>query len=121
MPKKTYRAVLVGTGSIGDAHVRAVEAMHGRVKLVAAADIDAKRVKDFAARCHIPEAFTDYAAMLRATKPDLVLIATPPAQHAPMSIAAMEAGAWALCEKPFCGSLAELDEIEAAERRTGRY
>src|SRR4051812_46125300 len=31
---KTYRAVLVGTGSIGDAHVRAVEATQGRVKLV---------------------------------------------------------------------------------------
>jgi predicted dehydrogenase len=38
-----------------------------------------------------------------------------------MSIAAMEAGAWVLCEKPFCGSLAELDSIEAAEQRTGRF
>mgnify|MGYP003898246441 CR=1 FL=1 len=36
-------------------------------------------------------------------------------------IAAMEAGAWVLCEKPFCGSLAELDDIEAAEKRTGRH
>jgi len=41
---KTYRAALVGTGSIGDAHVRAVEATSGRVALVAAVDIDAQRV-----------------------------------------------------------------------------
>ena len=66
-PLKTYRAVLAGTGSIGDAHVRAIESMHGRVKLVAAADLDAKRVADFAARVHIPETFTDFATMLRAT------------------------------------------------------
>ncbi len=61
---KTYRAVLAGTGSIGDAHVRAVEATRGRVKLVAAMDIDAPRVADFVARSKIPEAFTDYAEML---------------------------------------------------------
>lgn len=118
---KTYRAVLAGTGGIGDAHVRAVEATHGRVKLVGAMDIDAHRVAEFANRNRIPATFPDYAAMLRGTKPDIVLIATPPDLHTPMSIAAMEAGAWVLCEKPFCGSLAELDTIEAAERRTGNY
>jgi len=116
---KTYRAVLAGTGSIGDAHVRAVELLRGRVNLVAAADIDGPRVRDFAKRFHLPETFTDYDTMLRATKPDIVLIATPPAQHAAMSIAAMETGAWVLCEKPLCGSLAEFDTIAAAEARTG--
>ena len=118
---KTYRAVLVGTGSIGEAHVRAVEATQGRVVLDAAVDIDAARVGEFTRRHGIPHAFTDYATMLAERRPDLVLVATPPAQHAPMSIAAMEAGACVLCEKPLCGSLAELDQILAAEQRTGCY
>lgn len=118
---KTYRAALVGTGSIGDAHVRAVEATFGRVTLDAAVDIDAGRVEAFAKRHAIPHHFTDYATMLREVKPDFVLVATPPAQHTPMSIAAMEAGAWVLCEKPLCGSLAELAQIQAAEDRTGNY
>lgn len=118
---KTYRAALVGTGSIGDAHVRAVETTNGRVVLEAAVDIDATRVEDFARRHSIPRSFTDYATMLEAVRPDIVLVATPPAQHLPMSIAAMEAGAWVLCEKPLCGSLAELDLIDAAELRTGCY
>ncbi len=120
-PPKTYRAVLAGTGSIGDAHVRAVEATRGRIKLVAAADLDAKRVAEFGTRYHIPETFTDYAEMLRVTRPDLVIVATPPGQHAAMSIAAMEAGAWVWCEKPLCGSLAEVDAIQVAEQRTGRF
>ncbi|MBI5770047.1 MAG: Gfo/Idh/MocA family oxidoreductase [Verrucomicrobia bacterium] len=118
---KTYRALLVGTGGIGDAHVRAVEATRGRVELVGAVDIDAKRVADFCKRHRLAVARTDYAAALAEVKPDLVLIAAPPSLHRPMTIAALEAGAWVLCEKPFCGSLAELDDIAAAEQRTGRY
>jgi predicted dehydrogenase len=59
--------------------------------------------------------------MLKATKPDLVIVATPPGQHAAMSIAAMNQGAWVWCEKPLCGSLAEADAIAAAEARSGRY
>jgi predicted dehydrogenase len=119
--KKTYRAVLVGTGAISDAHVRAVEATQGRVSLVAAVDIDAQRVGDFARKHGIPGHYTDFTTMLAKEKPDIVLIATPPAQHMSMSVAAMEAGAWVLCEKPLCGSLAEFDLISAAEQRTGRY
>jgi predicted dehydrogenase len=115
-----YRAVLVGTGGIGDAHVRAVADTLGRVTLVAACDIDAARARAFCDRHHIPRAHTDYAAMLAAERPDLVLIAAPPGLHAGMSIAAMEAGAWVLCEKPLCASLAEFDRIAAAEQRTGR-
>jgi predicted dehydrogenase len=48
-------------------------------------------------------------------------VAAPPSLHADMSITAMEAGAWALCEKPLCASLAEFDRIAAAEQRTGRH
>jgi len=119
--QKTYRAVLAGTGSIADAHVRAVEATQGRVRLVAAMDVDAGRVRDFGTRHHVADTFTDYAAMLRTVRPDVVIVATPPGQHTAMCIAAMEAGAWVWCEKPLCGSLAEADAIAAAEDRTGRY
>lgn len=119
--KKTYRTVLAGTGSIGEAHTRAVEATGGRVELVAAVDLDAERVKAFCARWNIPAAFTDFQTMLDEVRPDLVLVATPPALHAGMSIAAMEAGAWVLCEKPLCGSLQEADQIAEAEQRTGRF
>jgi predicted dehydrogenase len=117
---KTYRAILVGTGGIGDAHVLAVQSTAGRVQLVAACDIDATRARTFCDRHKIPAAHTDYAALLQAEKPDLVLIAAPPGLHTAMSIAAMEAGAWVLCEKPLCASLAEFDRIAAAESRTGR-
>jgi predicted dehydrogenase len=118
---KTYRALLVGTGSVAEVHAQAIAESQGRVKLVAAVDIDAERVRSFCARHQIAEARTDYAATLHAHRPDIVLVAAPPALHAAMSIAAMEAGAWVLCEKPLCGSLAEFERIAEAERRTGRF
>jgi predicted dehydrogenase len=117
----TYRALLVGTGSVADSHARAIEETRGRVKLVSAVDVDTARVSAFCARHKISKTYTDYQIALREDRPDIVLVAAPPAVHAPMSIAAMEAGAWVLCEKPLCASLAEFDQIAAAENRTGHF
>lgn len=118
---QTYRALLVGTGSVAESHVRAVEGSLGRVRIVGAVEVDAEKLRAFGERHKLTGLYSDYAEALRAVRPDLVLIAAPPSLHADMTIAALEAGAWVLCEKPFCASLAELDRIEAAERRTGRF
>lgn len=118
---QTYRAVLVGTGSVADSHARAIEEARGRLRLVAAVDLDLPRVQAFCARHKVPAAHTDYQVALRECRPHLVLVAVPPALHAAVSISAMRAGAWVLCEKPLCASLAELDQIAEAERATGRY
>ena len=115
------RAVLVGTGSIARAHVEAVRANAGRVDLVAAADLDLARCQAFCAQHGIPRSYADLDAMLAAEHPNLVHICTPPASHVPLVLRSLESGAWVLCEKPLCGSLADLDTIEAAERRSGAY
>lgn len=91
------------------------------MELVSAVDLDANRLNAFCARHQVPIVRREYEVTLREDRPDLVLIATPPAVHAVMSIAAMHAGAWVLCEKPLCASLAEFDRIAAAEQSTGRY
>ena len=118
---QNYRALLVGTGSVAESHVRAIESTRGRVTLSGAVEIDAERLQAFGARHKLSATCTDYATALRELRPDLVLIAAPPALHASMTIAALESGAWVLCEKPYCASLAELDRIDDAERRTGRF
>src|SRR5205823_3514473 len=53
--------------------------------------------------------------------PEIVHICTPPGTHTPLVLQCLNAGAWVFCEKPLCASLAELDRIEQAEQRTGRY
>jgi predicted dehydrogenase len=121
MEQSPRKVALIGTGGIAKSHVAAVRAQGEAATLVAALDIDAARVADFAAVHGIPESYTDLDRLLTTVRPDLVLIATPPSVHADLCVAAMEAGAWVLCEKPLCASLAEMDKIEAAEARTGNF
>ena len=89
--------------------------------LAGAVEVDDERLRAFGIRHKLFALFNDCASALRDIHPDVVLIAAPQSFHAAMTIAALEAGAWVLCEKPFCASLAELDQIEAAERRTGKF
>jgi predicted dehydrogenase len=118
---KTFRTAIIGAGSIAGNHLEAMRQAGARVEAAAAVDVEAARVQDFAARYSIPAWYTDAAQMLAATQPDLVHICTPPRTHLGLVVDCLEAGAWVLCEKPLCASLAEFDRIQEAEQRTGRY
>lgn len=115
------RTAIIGTGGIAQAHAAAATALAERIELVAAVDVDAVRLEAFREKYGVGAGYRDVAEMLAREKPDVVQICTPPGSHVELSIACLEAGAWVLCEKPLAGSLAELDRIEAAEQRTGRY
>ena len=123
----SLKIALVGTGNIAAHHVRweadpaAVVFPLGEAEFVAVMDQDGERARSFAQRFDIPRAYTDVDLLLAKEAPHIVIIATPPQTHAALAIKAMEAGAWVLCEKPLCGSLRELDAIQAAEKRTGQY
>jgi predicted dehydrogenase len=115
------RLAIIGTGQSVGNHLTAVKALGDRVELVAAVDTDEDRVKAICAENNIPRWYTSTEAMLEAEQPDLVNIVTPSATHKDLIIPCLEAGAWVYCEKPLCASLAEFDEISAAEQRTGNY
>ncbi|MFI1094218.1 Gfo/Idh/MocA family protein [Streptomyces sp. NPDC020917] len=119
---RPYRTAIIGAGSIAeDAHIPAVRAASKDLELVAVADADSARAAEFAARHAVAADYDDPLAMLAAELPDLVLICTPSATHAELTVAALRAGAWVYCEKPLCGSLADHDRILAAEQATGRF
>ena len=121
MPIEPIRTVLIGTGSVARSHVQALRSAGDRVEFTAAMDIDADRVQAFCAEHNVPSWYADAGELLHRESPQLVLIASPSATHCDLSVRCLEAGAWVLCEKPLCGSLAEMDRIEDAERRTGNY
>jgi predicted dehydrogenase len=118
---KPYRVAIMGTGNTANGHINDLSQSKDRVEIVAAMDIDESRVKAFCQQHNIPRWFTIAEELLSVTQPDLVHIVTPPGEHARLSIASLEAGAWVFCEKPLCISLAEFDRITEAEQRTGRY
>ena len=59
--------------------------------------------------------------MLGETRPDLLVVATPPASHHALTRLGLLAGAHVLCEKPFMPTLAEADDVCALSRQAGRW
>src|SRR5690348_6078103 len=116
-----YRVAIVGTGSIANYHIQALNEMQERAEVVAAVDVVRERVEAYSAKNAIPRFYTDVAEMLEREQPDLVDIATPPNTHYELIIRALESGASVLCEKPLCTSLSELDHILRVEQKTGKY
>lgn len=72
--------------------------------------------KDFG----IPDHFADLRSMLSQAHPDAVHVLTPPATHADVAIAALEAGAHVLVEKPMAIRPREAEAMVAAAERAGR-
>jgi predicted dehydrogenase len=68
--------------------------------------------------CGFPS-FATFDQLLK-TKPDVVVIATPPDSHLPIAVAALQAGAHVFCEKPLANSVEQADAIAAAARAAGR-
>lgn len=119
---RRFRVAVLGTGGIAEAaHLPALRAQAHRVDVVAAVDVDPDRLETFLRKHRIPAGYSSLDAMLAAQRPDLVHVCTPPSAHADAVVCILNAGAWALVEKPPALSLAEYDLIERAERDGGPY
>jgi predicted dehydrogenase len=116
------RVAVVGAGGIGAAaHLPAVASLPDEAELVAIVDLDEGRRTEAGERFGCRNLYADMAVMQAEQQPDIVVVATPPHLHEPLSIQAMRAGAWVYCEKPLTGSLASADRIVDAERETGQW
>lgn len=119
MPAKTFRIAIVGTGGIAAVHADNLAGLAGRAELVAAADIDSTRLDAFCDRHAIPGRYADIDTLLAESRPDLVHLCTPPGLHKEQAVSCLRAGVNVLCEKPPTLSLADMDEIAAAEAEGG--
>src|SRR5262245_50782454 len=111
------RTALVGCGKVGHIHAAALAGL-AEAEFVAACDTSRDRAEAFAAK-YGARPFTDVAEMLRAARPEAVVIGTPHPLHAGPAVLAAEAGAHVLVEKPLAASLADCDAMLAAARQSG--
>jgi predicted dehydrogenase len=121
------RMALIGISGYGRVHLQLARECRdrGEATIVAATVInqaeEAENVAELSrAGCRI---FSGYEEMLREMRGqiDLCLIPTGIHWHTRMTMAALEAGANVLVEKPLAGSVAEVEAIRAAERKSGRF
>jgi predicted dehydrogenase len=108
---------VVGTGFGCITHVRALRAAGIDVRAVVGRDPikTAHRAEEFG----VPVGLTSLEEALQLPDVTAVTIATPPHTHAPLALAAIEAGKHVLCEKPFAGDAAEARRVLAAAEAAG--
>ncbi|HEU4699648.1 MAG TPA: NAD-dependent epimerase/dehydratase family protein [Gemmatimonadales bacterium] len=116
---RPLRVAVVGAGLISDLHIQGVRQLDV-ARLVAVVDADRERAAAKAAQYGIPGVYTALDAMLAAERPDVVHVLTPPATHADLCVAALEAGADVYVEKPMALTVADCDRMVEAAARTGR-
>ena len=113
------RVAVIGAGGVAGPHMQSLCDM-ADVDLVAVADVVEESARRRGEEFGIPEAFTDYKKMLRSVEADAVSVCTPNGQHAPCSIAALNAGAHVMVEKPLAMNAREGQRMLDAARRNDR-
>jgi predicted dehydrogenase len=105
---------IVGLG-FGRAHIPAFQS-HG-CEVVAVCQRDQAAARKVAERYGVPRVFERWEQMLEQARPDIVVIAAPPALHRLIAVEALAAGAHVLCEKPLAMDAADARAmVEAAQR-----
>jgi predicted dehydrogenase len=117
--QRKMRVGLVGCGAISGAHLDAYRQLGERFEVAAVCDIVEEKARRRAAEFGVERALRDVEDLYRLDV-DVIDVCTPPYLHAPISLAAMQAGKHVFCEKPLAGALAEVDALAAAEQRAGR-
>jgi predicted dehydrogenase len=110
-------AAVIGTGFGARVHVPALRA--AGFEVVALVGQDRDRTARRAARVGVEHAVTSLADALALPGVEAVSIATPPDTHAPLTIAAAEAGRHVICEKPLALDAPEAEAMRAAAERAG--
>ena len=108
---------VIGLG-LGRAHIPAFQSQGCQV--VAVCQRDQKVAREIAARYGVAGVFERWQDMLEQARPDIVVIASPPALHRDIAVAALEGGAHVLCEKPLAMTAEEGREMIAAAERAKR-
>jgi predicted dehydrogenase len=114
----TWRGALIGCGFFARNHMHGWADADG-TRIVAVCDVDAAKAEAFS-RAFGAEPFVDAAAMLAATSPDFVDVATTVATHRPLVELALGHGALAICQKPFAETWADGAAMVDAADRAGR-
>lgn len=123
MPAPTIRIGIIGVGQIGKHHLETYTALAAagvNVQLVAAADVNATELANVAAKYKIGATHANFRDLLKRDDIDAVDVCLHNNFHAPMTIAALEAGKHVYCEKPMAGTYIDAKAMYDTARRVGK-
>ena len=110
---------VIGVGMIGKGHIATYAKVPG-ANVVAVADVHEAEAQKVAQANGIPQVFKDFRDLLACGEIDAVDVALHNNLHAPVTIAALEAGKHVYCEKPMAGGYYDARAMLEAAGRTGK-
>jgi len=111
------RVGVVGTGAMGQNHVRIYSEMEG-VELAGISDVDRERVESLASQFST-KPFTDYKEMFGEGL-DAVSVVVPTKLHKQVVLDALEAGLNVLVEKPIADTIENAELMIEASKKAGK-
>src|SRR5258706_5906758 len=118
----TIGIALIGSGGIALANHVPGLALRPEAKLVALCDTNPATLEKASRATGVTVTSTDYHEIIKRDDVHAVVIATPNYVHAPIALAAIEAGKHVLCEKPLAMNLDEAMRMyRAAEAAKVRH
>ena len=115
---KELRIGIIGTGVISNRHMNVWTKLPS-VKVVAASDVDEKKLEAWGARHGITDLYRDYRDLLARDDIDAVDVCVHNNLHTPLAIQVMKAGKHCYCEKPMAGSYADAKLMYDAQKAYG--
>lgn len=117
---ETLKVGVIGVGGIARTHFPGwKESPHA--ELAALADLVPETLQRVGAEQGVTRLYNKPEDLIADTEIDVVDICTPNNYHAPLAIAALEAGKHVLCEKPFTLSVEEAEQMVTASETAGRF
>lgn len=116
---RRVRVAVLGVGRIGRIHARSLATQTPNAELAVVVDAVEATARDVAAELRVDRWTTDAATVISDQSIDAVVIASSTDTHAPLIIAAAEAGKDIFCEKPIALDLENTDCALSAVDRSG--
>jgi predicted dehydrogenase len=113
------RVAVVGCG-IGRRHVEAFRSLPDQFDVVAVCDANEERAREAAHLYGVGRVSPGLDELCQAGDVDVIDLCTPPGLHFAQGVQVLAAGKHCICEKPLVGSLREVDDLLAAEARSGK-
>jgi predicted dehydrogenase len=113
------RVGFCGAGGVVHNHLAAIARLDG-LTATAISSRTLKSARAMARRYHLPAAYDDHRRVIASPEVDLVFIAAPNYQHAPLALAAFAAGKHVMVEKPLACTVAEARAMVTAAKHARR-
>ena len=110
---------LVGVGGISRTHMPGWAASE-EAEVVAGSDISGEALEQWGALHNVTKLTTNAAELFSDPDIDIIDLCVPNMYHAPLAIAALEAGKHVICEKPLAPTPQDIKQMIAARDKAGK-